>query len=209
MKTRSSILVFLAFVFISACQGKKTKSDIEVVFTQDTLNLGYTYWWPQSGPFIGGCGEELSLVFKGTVTALKEPTNDPGPLYMAQEGIIQIERIFKIKELEKNTYAGQQFVTTDCFNDTNVSVGDQVLVFCYDFEGAYTIPGKKSILKLDATDFSTVSSIRTYIDSDQDAFSIKKDMELWSNHGLESELKAILDCRNKVSASTNATNQNN
>ena len=198
MKTRYSILVFLALVFISACQGKKTKSDNEVVFTQDTLNIGYTYWWPQSGPFIGGCGEELSLVFKGTVTALKEPTNDPGPLYIAQEGIIQIERVFKIKELENNTYAGQQFVATDCFNDTNVSVGDQVLVFCYDYEGMYTLPGKKSIIKLDATDFSTVLSIRKYIDSDQDALSIKKDIEIWKKHDLDASLNQIISCQNEI-----------
>jgi hypothetical protein len=167
---------------------------MEIGFTQDTLDVGYTYWWPESGPFLGLCGDELSLVFSGTVTDILEPTDEAGPLYTSQKGFIQIERVFKIKDLGPNTYANQPFIVTDCFDGLDFKKGDMVLVFCYEYENDLSIPGGKSIIKIEAMDDPLITSIKEYIDADQNPNKIKKDMKLWKKQGLDAALRRILEC---------------
>lgn len=196
MKSVTSILaLFTIVLFTFGCQSRKSKSDIEISFIQDTLDIGYTYWWPQSGPFVGNCGEELSLVFAGIITELEKPNKNAGPLYTVQEGIIEIERVFKIKEIGINSYANQKFVRTDCFYDLGITVGDTVLVSCYEFEDAYSIPGGKSILKIRSFDDPIVTSLRNFIDSDQNPVKLKKDSLLWRTFELDKDLSRIIACR--------------
>lgn len=195
MKSVTSILaLFTIVLFTFGCQSRKSKSDIEISFIQDTLDIGYTYWWPQSGPFVGNCGEELSLVFAGILTELEKPNKNAGPLYTVQEGIIEIERVFKIKEIGINSYANQKFVRTDCFYDLGITVGDTVLVSCYEFEDAYSIPGGKSILKIRSFDDPIVTSLRNFIDSDQNPVKLKKDSLLWRTFELDKDLSRIIAC---------------
>jgi hypothetical protein len=185
--------------FVSSCQlDENRKSDIEVEFMLDTLDVGYTYWWPESGPFIGNCGQELSLVFSGIVTNLEAPTNEAGPLYKQQKGTITIEKVFKIKELDENTYKNQRFLTTDCFYETGLGTGDTVLVICYDYENAYTIPGAGSILKIHSFEDGTVKSIRKYIDADENPEKIEKDIGLWASYGHGRALEQVIECQSEM-----------
>lgn len=193
-----SFVIFIA-IFASSCQliGSR-KSDIEIEFMLDTLDVGYTYWWPEAGPFIGNCGKELSLVFTGTLTNLEAPTSDAGPLYTPQKGTITIEEVFKIKELNGNTYKNQRFITTDCFYESGIGTGDKVLVICYDFENDYTIPGAGSILKIESFDDEGVASMRKYIDNDEDPVKIEKDIGLWATYGHGRALEQLIDCRSEM-----------
>lgn len=194
LRQLSLLLVLVAAT--SSCKfGKTRKSDIEVNFMLDTLDVGYTYWWPESGPFIGDCGEELSFVFSGIVTDLEAPTNEAGPLYRPQKGVVTIESVFKIKELGKNTYKNQRFFTTDCFYKSGLGTGDTVLVICYDYENAYTISGSGSILKIDSFEDEAIKSIRKYIDTDENPIKIEKDIGLWATYGHGRALEDLIKCR--------------
>ncbi|WP_339711256.1 hypothetical protein [uncultured Kriegella sp.] len=195
MKLATRILTMvISILVLFGCQTKKSKSDIEIAFTRDTLDVGYTYWWPQSGPFIGDCGEELSLVFVGILKQLEKPNKNAGPLYTVQEGIIEIEKVFKIKEVGRDSYANQKFVRTDCFYDLGLQIGDTVSVSCYDFEDAYSIPGGNSILKIRSFDDPIITSLRNYIDSDQNPVKLKKDSLLWRTFELDKDLSHIITC---------------
>jgi hypothetical protein len=196
MRKQLLFALFITLLLIYSCnRSKQTKSDIVIEFTQDTLAVGYTYWWPESGPFIGQCGDELALVFSGTLTDILEPTDEAGPLYNAQRGYIQIDRVFKIKELETKSYANQQFFVSDCFDGLELKKDDPVLVFCYDYENGISIPGGQSILKIDSLDDPLITSVKRYIDADQNPSKIKKDKKLWAKHGLDDALERILGCQ--------------
>jgi len=75
-----------------------------------------------------------------------------------------------------------------------LAVGDTVLVVCYDYEDDYSIPGRKSILKINSFEDPLVKSIRKYVDSDQDALKLKKDIGLWATQGLGRSLEGIIGC---------------
>lgn len=209
IKKLFSSMVTLLLIFSMACNTKKSKSDIEIEFVQDTLQLGYTYWWPESGPFLGQCGDELSLVFSGIVSSIQEPTDDAGPLYKSQVGTVEIERVYKIKDLAENIYANQKFVTTDCFDGLKLNSGDYVLLFCYDFENNYTIPGANSILKLAGHDDPLIESIRKYIDTDQNAMKLKKDVGLWAEKGLGRKLQEIIECAEEMKSGESVSSSYN
>lgn len=195
LKFFSLRILLLAVVLVSSCSSKKSKSDIEIEFTQDTLQVGYTYWWEESGPFIGYCGEEYALVFIGTVIDLKVPTNEAAPLYISQKGTIELEKVFKINNPDAQSYSNQKFFVSDCFNGLELSLGDQVLVFCYDYEGDFTIPGKRSILKINGFDHPLVKAAKAYIDADQNPIKIKNDTTLWSAYGFGDELAQHIRCK--------------
>jgi hypothetical protein len=192
-----AVLIVL-FSMYSCNRSKQTQSDIAIEFTQDTLDVGYTYWWPESGPFIGKCGDELSLVFSGTITDILEPTDEAGPLYNSQRGYILIDRVFKKKELEAKSYTNQQFFVSDCFDGLELKKDDPVLVFCYDYENDSSIPGGQSILKLDSLDDPLITSIKRYIDAGQNPSKIKKDMKLWAKYGLDNALERMIECHNNT-----------
>ena len=209
MKKLSQLLLISYCFALISCSSKKTKSDIEIEFVQDTLQVGYTYWWPESGPFIGQCGDELSLVFSGTVTDLQQPNEDAGPLYTSQKGTIAIERIYKIKDLGESSYANQKFITTDCFAGLDLDIGDSVLVCCYDFEDDYTVPGAKSIIRINTTDDPLIASIKRYIDTDQDAVAIKKDVGIWAKEGLGRKLQEVIHCAEEMNSETSSNSIDN
>ncbi|WP_160112057.1 hypothetical protein [Aquimarina sp. AU58] len=161
----------------------------------DTLRVGYTYWWPQSGPFIGNCGDKYALVFLGTIQHIDDPVQNDDMLYTSQRGIIDIDEVLTSRTLKKNRYDKQKFFVSDYFYEEDVKQGDRVLVFCYEYEDNYSIPGGKSMLKIKEDNDPVLESIKRYILSGQNALELKKDVALWKNYGLEAEVKQVIECR--------------
>ena len=163
---------------------------------QDTFKLGYTYWWPQSGPFLGYCGEPYSLVFLGTVVALQEEQIEEH--YVAQKGMIKVDSVLFSKKLQMNSYHNQKLISTDAFYQANIEEGDQILVCCYAYEDNYVHPGGKSILKIEGIHDPKVKSLITYIQSGQDPRSIKGDINLWEEAQLGYDLRQIITCKEEM-----------
>lgn len=189
-------LTMSAFLLHGQSMEKQTNETVSILISSsDTLTVSYTYWWPNAGPFIGLCGDEYGLVFLGVVSEINAPVKDTSALYTLQNGVIEITEILKEKKLENEEFNDQTYFSSDCFRNANLRKGDAVMVFCYEYEGSYCIPGQKSILKINGTDDPIVLSIEKYISSGQNPLKIKEDMRLWKKKGFWNDLNRIIECR--------------
>lgn len=195
--TKTIVIFWLFFCSTSYAQKKEidVKTDQSISTIADTLRVGYTYWWPQSGPFIGNCGTRYALVFLGTVQHIGKPVKDDDMLYTSQKGSIKIDEVLTSRTLKKNRYNKQKFFVSDYFYEQDVKEGDRVLVFCYEYEDNYSIPGGKSMLKIKGDNDPILLSIKRYIQSGQNASALKKDIALWKNYELDTELMQVIECR--------------
>ncbi|WP_103069157.1 hypothetical protein [Aquimarina sediminis] len=192
-------ILAVSLLFLNACSAQGKKSSINEEKSRDsvsdTLAVGYTYWWPQSGPFVGYCGDEYALVFLGTVQFIDIPAKDSTSVVVSQQGGIQINEVLAVRDLKKNRYMNQNLLVSDCFYGKDLKKGDRVMVFCYEYEDNYSIAGRKSILKIEETNDPIVQSIKKYIKANQNPIAIKSDILLWQNYGLDDQLKQIINCK--------------
>lgn len=188
-----AIVIFILLFFSTSYAQKKEVNT--PIYSLDTLKVGYTYWWSQSGPFIGHCGDAYALVFLGTIRHIDNPVENDDMLYTSQRGIIDIDEVLTSRILKKNRYSKQKLFVSDYFYEQDVKEGDRVLVFCYEYEDNYSIPGGKSMLKIKGNDDPILQSIKRYILSGQNALELKKDVTLWKKHGLEAEVKQVVACK--------------
>ncbi len=199
VKKNTLVLVCLLCFFGLSCNNKsKNLEKVSSIETkvEDTLAIGYTYWWPQNGPFIGNCGEKYSLVFLGTIDEIYKKTELQQ--YKSQTGIIRIGEVLISKKLKNKSYQEETYVSSDCFANVDVKTGDKVIVFCYEYEGSNSIPGGKSILKISDGNDPIVGSIKRYIQSDQNPLSIEDDIHIWDEIELGSELRQIISCKKTI-----------
>tara|TARA_B100001250_G_C19265299_1_gene556698 strand:+ start:67 stop:516 length:450 start_codon:yes stop_codon:yes gene_type:complete len=144
---KSALYLFCIFVF---CVPFGFISQRYFSLNPDTLNVGYTYWWPNTNPLLDFTAEKCPLVFIGKVSNLGKVImpNEEEPLAITQKGTIEIITLIKHEGLPKQKFIGQKYFSSDCFYESNLKIGNLVLVFCYAYEQMYCIPGKESILKI-------------------------------------------------------------
>ena len=160
----------------------------------DTLYVGYTYWWPESGPFVGACGTPYALAFVGIVHSINDTEKIAKGSHQSKQGVIEIAEVLALDGVGKAAYQKQKVFVSDCFEHVDVGVGDMVLVFCYEYEGIVSIPGGNSILKIESLTDPLLTSIRKYIAADQKATAIEDDIRLWEEPGFGAALRQIIAC---------------
>ena len=104
------------------------------------------------------------------------------------------------------TYTGQGFFRTDCFYESGLKVGDQVLVVCYDYDDDYSIPGGQSLLQITGLEDPLVTSIRKYIDADEHPAAIRDDIGLWATQNLGRALERIIECEQEAATGQESLN---
>ncbi|GAA4109088.1 hypothetical protein GCM10022393_05480 [Aquimarina addita] len=196
------LLIYLTIVGLIFCNNTCAQSEkhFKQIITKaskvsDTLSVGYTYWWTQSGPFIGYCGEQYGFVFLGTIQQIDHTVQNDKSIHPSQKGSIKIDEVLVARDLKKNRYSKQKVMVSDCFYEQDLREGDQVLVFCYEYEENYSIPGRKSLLKVNGNKDPLIQVIKRYILSGQDALMLKEEMDLWKLHDLETEALQLIRCK--------------
>ena len=170
------LLISISLFTTIACQSHKNTQ--KTIVKSDTLDLGYMYWANDFTPF--GFGSRYSLIILGTVTQIENPTEvSEDDIYTSVEGHIVIEEVILDSKSHDRNMNSIGNISTDCFEGTNLSKGDQVLVFCVSYEGDYAITGKQSIIKIPAKDKRYITSIKKYINASYDPTVIEKDIDLW------------------------------
>ncbi|MEO0468194.1 MAG: hypothetical protein AAF206_01135, partial [Bacteroidota bacterium] len=85
-------------------------------------------------------------------------------------------------------------IRSDCFAGSALKKGDEVLIFCYEYEGKLCIPGGQSLLRISGKKDPALASIRRYIQAGFDPIAIEADTTLWASYKLDTALKQIIDC---------------
>lgn len=178
MKTFYTSILLVAFTLLvtTACQSHKNTQ--HTIKKTDTLDLGYMYWANDFTPF--GFGSRYSLIVVGTINTIAAPAKvSEDAIYTPVEGSIAITEVILDSKSHHRNMNNIHTITTDCFEATSLSKGDQVLVFCVSYEGDYAITGRQSIIKIPVNDRRYITSIQKYIDASYDPTVIEKDIDLW------------------------------
>lgn len=194
------ILLLIIYPGIKGIHAQENRSTEETLPTPDTdtLYVGYTYWWPESGPFVGLCGTPYALAFTGIVKQLDATEKASNGIYNSRYGVIEIKELLKVDGVGKDVYRNQRFFASDCFENTGARVGELVLVFCYEYEDGISIPGGRSILRLDGLSDPLLESIKKFIAADQNPEAIAADFKLWESSGFGGMLEEMIECRRRV-----------
>lgn len=160
----------------------------------DTLRVGYTYWWPQSSPFINPCGGGHSLVLYGEIADMQEPIFDEDRLYTPQTGVIKIIDVLYLSEGKQQHYNAEEMMVTDCFYEAGLDTGQQVMVFCYEYEDYFSIPGKECIVPISGPTDNVLLSMLKYYTAEKDVKEILESSEHWEEKGYSLEMKMLGAC---------------
>lgn len=187
------------------------RKDLRPAPRLDTLRPGVAWWQPAGGPFRGLCAEPWSLGLLGVIQTVHpavsgvgsngpdSPDQDSGtpPPLVGDLRVLEVLHAQPLPKeqlpLRRGRPGTELHVAIGGSPLEGLGVGDTVMAFLYEYEGAHTFP-PGPMLRIGSLRAPVVASLRRFVDRGFSPLAVEADTVLWRPYGCDFALKQAVEC---------------